>query len=130
MGMTLIASLLGALGGAVLIGGVILLVFRLTGMDVPRFAVLWKAAFFAQAAVIVADTFGAPLLPGAAGALVVLLVGLIGAFIAYDRILETPEGRPMGRKAAALALGTHAVFSILSFLLILPPLLRAFGIAA
>jgi hypothetical protein len=36
----------------------------------------------------------------------------------------------MGPKAAALALGTHAVFSILSFLLLVPPLLRAFGIPA
>ena len=130
MGMTLIASLLGALGGAVLIGGVILLVFRLAGMDVPRFAILWKAAFFAQAAVIVADTFGSALIPGPLGSVVILAIGLVGAFIAYDRILETPEGRPMGRRAAAVALGTHAVFSILSFLLILPPILRAFGLAA
>ena len=125
MGMHILASLLGALAGAVFIGGVILLVFRLLGLDRPRFPVVWKAAFAAQAAVILVDAFGSVLIPGALGSILVLALGLVGAFMAYDRILETPEGQPMGRKAAALALTTHAVFSILSFFLLVPVLLRS-----
>lgn len=126
MGLHILASLLGALGGAVFIGGVVLLVFRLLGMQLPRFTVIWKAAFAAQAAVILVDAFGSVLIPGALGSILILVLGLVGAFMAYDRMLETPDGAPMGRKAAALALGTHAVFSILSFFFILPILLHAF----
>ena len=121
----ILAGLLGSLIGAVLIGAAILLVFRLVGLTLPRFANIWKAAFFASAAVVVADGLGSALLSGPTGAIVILLLGLVGAFVAYDRVLETPDGQPMGRKVAALALGTHAVFSLAMFLLVFPVVMQA-----
>jgi hypothetical protein len=87
---------------------------------------LWKAAFLASAAVVV---IAAPCRPsawaGASGSLPILAVALVGAFIAYDQTLETPEGELMGRKAAFVALGTHAAFSAAMFLLVAPIILGA-----
>jgi hypothetical protein len=89
----------------------------------PRFGNLWKAAYLASAAVIVADgTLGA-LVPGAMGSIAVLALGLTGAFFAYARVLEAPQGGLMGNRIAALALTTHAVFSLAMFLLVFPILL-------
>ena len=120
------AGLLGSLVGAILIAGVILLVFRLCGLRIPRFGNVWKAAFAASAVVVVVSALGSVLIPGALGSVVILLVALIGAFIAYEKVLETPEGERMGRKAAAIALGTHSVFSILSFTFLVPVLYAMF----
>lgn len=116
----IIAGLMGALVGAVLIAAVLYVAFRLLGMEVPRLANLWKAAFLASAAVIVADGVGSALIPGDLGALVILVVALTGAFFAYDTVLKTPDGEPMGRRAAAVALGAHAVFSLGMFLIVFP----------
>lgn len=116
----ILAGLVGALVGAVLIAGAILVAFRLCGMQRPVFANVWKAAFLASAAVIIVDGLGTPLLPEGVSAIVVLAVGLSTAFLAYAHVLATPEGEPMGHKAAALALSTHTVFSLASFLFLFP----------
>lgn len=121
------AGLIGALFGAVLIAGAIFAAFRLFGMPIPRFANLWKAAFFASAGVIVADGLGTALLPEAIAAIVVLAVGLSAAFFAYATVLQTPTGETMGHKAAALALATHAVFSLAMFVFVFPILMGALG---
>ena len=121
----ILGGLIGALGGAVLIAGVLIVAFRTFGMPVPNFGNLWKAAFAAQALVIVASGIGSELIPGHVGAILVLAMGIAGAFVAYDRVLETPEGHPMGRRAAALALATHAVFSTAMFFLVFPALMGA-----
>ncbi|MGP1355565.1 hypothetical protein [Roseicyclus sp.] len=121
----ILAGLLGALVGAVLIAGVIALVFRVFGLEMPRFGNLWKAAYLASAAVIIADgTLGA-LVPGAPGSIAVLVLGLTGAFFAYAKVLQSPGGDPMGNRAAALALGAHSVFSLAMFLLVFPLLVSA-----
>jgi hypothetical protein len=52
-------------------------------------------------------------------------LALVGAFIAYDQTLETPEGELMGRKAATVALVAHSVFSILSFTFVFPVVMGA-----
>jgi hypothetical protein len=121
----MLGGFIGAAFGAILIAGVLHVVFRLLGGPVPRFANLWKASFAAQAVVIVANGIGSELLSGAMGALLVLAVGLAGAFVAYARLLEEPDGMRMGRRAAALALGTHVVFSIAMFVLVYPVVMRA-----
>lgn len=120
----MMSGLVGALFGAVLIAGAILGMFRMVGMTRPTFANVWKAAFLATAAVIIADGIGSALLPAALGSVVVLAVGLTSAFFAYAHVLATPEGDPMGHKAAALALTAHTVFSIASFFVIFPVLLN------
>jgi hypothetical protein len=125
MAANIFAGLLGALVGAVLISGALFVAFRLFGLDIPRWSNLWKAAFFASAAVIVIDGAMSALIPGASGSLPVLAVALVGAFFAYDRVLETPDGTRMGRKAAFVALGTHAAFSAAMFLLVAPIILGA-----
>lgn len=119
------ASLLGAPIGALLIAGVLYSAFSVIGLTVPRFFNLWKAAFLASVAFIIVDGVGSEVLPGDSGALLILVLGLIGAFLAYDRVLRTPDGEPMGRAAAAVALGTHAVFSLAMFLIALPFLMAA-----
>ena len=116
----MMAGLVGALFGAVLIAGAISLAFFLCRMTVPRFANIWKAAFIASAAVIMADAFGSALLPQTLGPIVVLAVGLITAFFSYASVLQTPDGEPMGHRAAALALTAHAAFSIAMFFIIYP----------
>jgi len=117
---SMMAGLVGALFGAVLIAVAILGMFRLVGMTRPTFANVWKAAFMASAAVIIADGIGSALLPAPLGSVVVLAVGLTSAFFAYAHVLATPEGDQMGHKAAALALTAHTVFSLVSFLVIFP----------
>jgi hypothetical protein len=128
MAATMLSSLLGALVGALLIACVILLAFRAFWPTAPRFANAWHAAFWASAAVILADAFGSALLPsdGVLPALVILIVGMAGAFVAYDRVLATPEGERLGRRAAALALTTHAAFSLAMFLLVFPVVMELF----
>jgi hypothetical protein len=125
MAANIFAGLLGALVGAVLISGALFVAFRLFGLDIPRWSNLWKAAFVASAAVIVIDGVISALIPGASGSLPVLAVALVGAFFAYDRMLVTPDGSRMGRKAAFVALGTHAAFSTAMFLLLAPIILGA-----
>ncbi|PWK62107.1 hypothetical protein [Roseicyclus mahoneyensis] len=121
----ILAGLIGALVGAVLIAAAILIAFRLCRMNRPRFANIWKAAFIASAAVIVADAFGTALLPQTIGPIVVLAVGLTSGFFAYSSVLETPEGEPMGPRAAALALSAHAAFSVAMFFLVYPIVISA-----
>lgn len=121
----ILAGLIGALFGAVLIAAAIVIAFWLCRMTRPRFANIWKAAFLASAAVIIADAFGTAFLPDAIGPIVVLAIGLTSGFFAYASVLETPEGEPMGPRAAALALGAHAVFSVAMFLLVYPILIAA-----
>jgi hypothetical protein len=119
------AGLIGALLGAVLIAAAILVAFRLFGMQIPRFANLWKAAFLASAGVIVADGLGTALLPETLAAIVVLAVGLSTGFFAYATVLQTPSGETMGHRAAALALATHAVFSLAMFVFVFPVVMGA-----
>ena len=126
MAASILAGLLGSLIGAFLISGAVFVAFKLFRIEIPRFANLWKAAFLASAAVIIADAVGSEILPaGVVGSLLIFGVALIGAFIAYDQTLETPDGEPMGRKAAVVALGAHAAFSTLSFLLVFPIVMAA-----
>lgn len=118
---SILAGLLGSLVGAVLISGAVFVAFKLFRFEIPRFANLWKAAFLASAVVVIAQAFQTEFLPGGAIVnLLILAVILIGAFLAYEKTLQTPDGAPMGRKAAFVALGAHAAFSILSFLLVFP----------
>ena len=119
------AGLIGAVFGAVLIAGAIFVAFRLSGMPIPRFANLWKAAFLASAGVIVADGLGSALLPEGIAAIVVLAIGLCTGFLAYANVLTTASGAPMGPRAAALALATHVVFSLAMFVFVFPILMRA-----
>jgi hypothetical protein len=122
----MMAGLVGALFGAVLIAAAIALAFYLSRMPVPRFANIWKAAFIASAAVIIADAFGTALLPPDLGSIVVLAVGLTSAFFAYANVLKTPDGDTMGHRAAALALAAHAAFSIAMFFLVYPIVIAVF----
>lgn len=125
MFLGILAGLIGALFGAVLIAGAIFLVFRLFHRDVPGFANIWKAAFLASAAVIVTDGFATTLLPPTLAPIVVLAVGLTSAFFAYASVLETPAGEPMGHRAAALALATHAGFSVAMYVYAYPIVMGA-----
>jgi hypothetical protein len=125
MAASIIAGLLGSLVGAILISGAIYLAFKLFRLTIPRFPNLWKSAFLASAAVVVVAAIGAELAAGGLGAVVILALALIGAFIAYDQTLETPEGERMGRKAATVALVAHSVFSILSFTFVFPVVMGA-----
>jgi hypothetical protein len=93
-----------------------LFAFKLFRFDTPRFPNLWKAAC-AVGAALLGD--------GLLGSLAILGAALVGAFIAYEKTLETADGELMGSKAAAVALGAHSVFSTLSFLFVFPAVMGA-----
>jgi hypothetical protein len=126
MAASILAGLLGSLIGAIFIAGAVFVAFKLFRFDTPRFPNLWKAAFLASAVVVVASAVGAALLgDGLLGSLAILGAALVGAFIAYEKTLETADGELMGSKAAAVALGAHSVFSTLSFLFVFPLVMGA-----
>lgn len=117
-------GLIGSIFGAVLIAGVILVAFRLFKIDTPRFANAWKGAYAASVVVIIADWLATGLLPESYQLFVLPLV-LIGAFFAYDRILQNEAGERLGRKPAVVAVASHTVFSTAMFLLVYPVLISA-----
>lgn len=120
----LLGGLIGAIFGAVLIAGVILVVFRLFKIDMPRFANAWQGAYAASVVVILADWMATGLLPDWSHLLMLPLV-LIGAFFAYDRILQNEAGERLGRKPAVVAVASHVIFSTAMFVLVYPLLIAA-----